>query len=345
MARSARAALPLALLALLLAAPLAPAQPADCPPAPEVSHVTLSAACASGPVARSAIGCSIYRLCADASVSPPLYSALCATWRVASSLCSDDAAVVAAVGICPGCGAPALLEERLAVFEALLPKLAINLEQMRPADWARVVADPDLAAKVVMIKVAFPGLNVEGLLVRHPRTLLWSRQQLQTNLEQGLFGAKASAVDRGMHGAEAVHPEAVSVQAAAQAAAAVQAIRFDRGVTAGAGTADGTNVIGTWLSVRPHALSGSAADAAAPPHTGAELASDSTFSPGSTVASGAALASAASLYHASVLVSGLQPGQTYFFRFQLAGPAAPGSHLESPVGSFTLPAAGTGPGC
>ncbi|KAG2448740.1 hypothetical protein HYH02_006094 [Chlamydomonas schloesseri] len=40
-------------------------------------------------------------LCNDATLSPPVFSALCSTWRLASSLCSDDPDVVAsASGLC-----------------------------------------------------------------------------------------------------------------------------------------------------------------------------------------------------------------------------------------------------
>ncbi|GLC33881.1 hypothetical protein PLESTB_000814100 [Pleodorina starrii] len=76
------------------------------------------------------------------------------------------------------------LEQQLDTFESLLPNLPINMEQMRASDWARVVADPDLAAKLVLIKMAFPALNVEVLLSKHPRTLLWSRQKLEANLSE-----------------------------------------------------------------------------------------------------------------------------------------------------------------
>ena len=33
-----------------------------------------------------------------------------------------------------------------------------------------------------MLQVAFPALNVEDLLTKHPRTLLWSRQTLEKNI-------------------------------------------------------------------------------------------------------------------------------------------------------------------
>ncbi|EFJ50467.1 hypothetical protein VOLCADRAFT_103925 [Volvox carteri f. nagariensis] len=78
----------------------------------------------------------------------------------------------------------AFLEQQLDVFESLLPRLPINLDQMRASDWARVVADPDLGAKLVLIKVGFPALNVEVFLSKHPRTLLWSREKLEANIRQ-----------------------------------------------------------------------------------------------------------------------------------------------------------------
>ncbi|KAG2496574.1 hypothetical protein HYH03_005396 [Edaphochlamys debaryana] len=55
---------------------------------------------------------------------------------------------------------------------------------MKASDWAKVVADPELASKVILIKTSFPTVNVEVLLDRHPRTLLWSLKLLQSNIEQ-----------------------------------------------------------------------------------------------------------------------------------------------------------------
>ncbi|KAG2490414.1 hypothetical protein HYH03_011214 [Edaphochlamys debaryana] len=78
----------------LLAAICAVAAAQDCPTAPAVD---LTAMCAQEPAA-SAIGCSMRKLCADASLVPHINSPLCDPWRIASSLCADDAEVAAAAG-------------------------------------------------------------------------------------------------------------------------------------------------------------------------------------------------------------------------------------------------------
>ncbi|KAG2432986.1 hypothetical protein HXX76_008714 [Chlamydomonas incerta] len=45
----------------------------------------------------------MFTLCSNPTLSPPIFSALCSTWRIASSLCSDDSDVVASVGgLCSG---------------------------------------------------------------------------------------------------------------------------------------------------------------------------------------------------------------------------------------------------
>ncbi|KAG2432990.1 hypothetical protein HXX76_008718 [Chlamydomonas incerta] len=45
----------------------------------------------------------MFALCTNSTLSPPIFSALCSTWRIASSLCSDDPDVVASVGgLCSG---------------------------------------------------------------------------------------------------------------------------------------------------------------------------------------------------------------------------------------------------
>ncbi|KAG2490413.1 hypothetical protein HYH03_011213 [Edaphochlamys debaryana] len=81
------------LLALVvLAATTALAQ--DCPPPPVVD---VAALCSQEP-ARGAIGCSMYRLCNNATLSPAIFPPLCESWRFVSSLCSDDAAISAAAG-------------------------------------------------------------------------------------------------------------------------------------------------------------------------------------------------------------------------------------------------------
>ncbi|GIL46462.1 hypothetical protein Vafri_3456 [Volvox africanus] len=72
---------------------------ASCPPPPVILHSTLLSVCSQEP-ARSAIGCSMYRLCKNETLDPPIFSALCDTWRVASSLCSDDGGIVDSIGLC-----------------------------------------------------------------------------------------------------------------------------------------------------------------------------------------------------------------------------------------------------
>ncbi|GLI59300.1 hypothetical protein VaNZ11_001153 [Volvox africanus] len=70
-----------------------------CPPPPVILHSTLVSVCSQEP-ARSAIGCSMYRLCKNETLDPPIFSALCDTWRVASSLCSDDGGIADSIGLC-----------------------------------------------------------------------------------------------------------------------------------------------------------------------------------------------------------------------------------------------------
>ncbi|GIL46467.1 hypothetical protein Vafri_3456 [Volvox africanus] len=72
---------------------------ASCPPPPVILHSTLLSVCSQEP-ARSAIGCSMYRLCKNETLDPPIFSALCNTWRVASSLCSDDGGIADSIGLC-----------------------------------------------------------------------------------------------------------------------------------------------------------------------------------------------------------------------------------------------------
>ncbi|GIL71277.1 hypothetical protein Vretimale_2865 [Volvox reticuliferus] len=71
----------------------------SCPPPPVILHSTLVSVCSQEP-ARSAIGCSMYRLCNNNTLDPPIFSALCDTWRVASSLCSDDKGIADSIGLC-----------------------------------------------------------------------------------------------------------------------------------------------------------------------------------------------------------------------------------------------------
>ncbi|PNW77387.1 hypothetical protein CHLRE_10g434350v5 [Chlamydomonas reinhardtii] len=45
----------------------------------------------------------MFALCGNSSLTPPIFSALCSTWRIASSLCSDDTDVVASASeLCSG---------------------------------------------------------------------------------------------------------------------------------------------------------------------------------------------------------------------------------------------------
>ena len=53
----------------------------DCPTPPVVLHSKLVAACSSEP-ARSAIGCSMYRLCNNATLTPAIFPYLCGTWNM-----------------------------------------------------------------------------------------------------------------------------------------------------------------------------------------------------------------------------------------------------------------------
>ncbi|GIL86105.1 hypothetical protein Vretimale_13861 [Volvox reticuliferus] len=71
----------------------------SCPPSPVVLHSTLASVCSQEP-ARSAIGCSMYRLCRNETLDPPIFPVLCDTWRVASSLCSDDPKYADSIGLC-----------------------------------------------------------------------------------------------------------------------------------------------------------------------------------------------------------------------------------------------------
>lgn len=71
-------------------------------PKPGVLHSTLMSICNKEPV-RGAIGCSMYRLCTNQTLNPPIWSSLCGTWRIASSLCSDDVNIVESTGgFCKG---------------------------------------------------------------------------------------------------------------------------------------------------------------------------------------------------------------------------------------------------
>ncbi|KXZ51586.1 hypothetical protein GPECTOR_12g549 [Gonium pectorale] len=42
----------------------------------------------------------MYRQCSNQTLSPPIFSALCDNWRIASSLCSDDSSIATAAGFC-----------------------------------------------------------------------------------------------------------------------------------------------------------------------------------------------------------------------------------------------------
>ncbi|GLI68397.1 hypothetical protein VaNZ11_012783 [Volvox africanus] len=72
---------------------------AICPPSPIVFHSTLASVCSQEP-ARSTVACSMYRLCKNETLDPPIFSVVCDTWRVASSLCSDDPNYTGPIALC-----------------------------------------------------------------------------------------------------------------------------------------------------------------------------------------------------------------------------------------------------
>ncbi|GIL54028.1 hypothetical protein Vafri_9580 [Volvox africanus] len=72
---------------------------ASCPPSPVVLHSTLASECSQEP-ARSTIACSMYRLCKNENLDPPIFPVICNTWRVASSLCSDDPNYIGSIALC-----------------------------------------------------------------------------------------------------------------------------------------------------------------------------------------------------------------------------------------------------
>jgi hypothetical protein len=74
-----------------------------------------------------------------------------------------------AAGELTHCGVPscALQAEELSAYldawEKLLPGTPINPENLRASDWAKIVCDTDLAAKLIAFKVR----GVRPLLVKH----------------------------------------------------------------------------------------------------------------------------------------------------------------------------------
>ena len=65
-----------------------------------LSNDRLKAVCATGSAAASSIGCRMLALCSDATVAPPLFSALCTTQRITQSLCADDASISSSIPEC-----------------------------------------------------------------------------------------------------------------------------------------------------------------------------------------------------------------------------------------------------
>lgn len=67
--------------------------------APALTAERLSALCTSS---RSP-ACTIYKLCNDPKVSPPIFYSICNTTRIATSLCLDDAAIAGSIPECSEC--------------------------------------------------------------------------------------------------------------------------------------------------------------------------------------------------------------------------------------------------
>ncbi len=92
-------ALAFALLVLATAVAVRPAAGACTLKAPSISAASLTSICAADATYGSP-ACSVWRLCNDETLSPPIFPQLCNTTRVAATLCLDDADVVATVPAC-----------------------------------------------------------------------------------------------------------------------------------------------------------------------------------------------------------------------------------------------------
>lgn len=89
---------------------------------------------------------------------------------------------------------PQDIERGVEALEALLPGFQLNMDKLKASDWGRLAADANgVATKLILLKTAYPGLDLARVLAAHPRLLLQTVAEPDKSAQQVkslLAGAK-----------------------------------------------------------------------------------------------------------------------------------------------------------